>query len=981
MTRLPFARPRHTLRLAALAVALLTACAAARAQSAIWGIYGTINNALTGERLVGARATLMRPDSTVVATDTTQNGRNAYDRDRVFIFLRPPKEGGRYLVRVEADHFETAYYPISVPRFTARRMLHFVGDFKLRRRMEHTLGTATVRATRVKFYHRGDTLVYNADAFNLAEGSMLDALIRQLPGAELKDDGRILVNGKQIETLTLNGEDFFKGNNSVLLENLPAYTVKNIKVYDKGGRLSQFAGRRMGDETYNMDVVLKKEYAIGYLGNAEAGGGSKERWLARAFALRFTPQSRLTLYGNGNNLNDNRKPGENTNWTMDKMPRGLLTTRRAGLDYMVNDRRKRWQLSGNVNTQHTDADNRSTTATENYMTAGSAFAHSASVARSHDVSLATSHEWTFQMGEHAQTTLKPTLNYSRGRSWSDYTAAALAQEPSAWGPRALTDSLRRPSLGALAQWVSNRTLRSSLGESRNLSGGLEAETFFKMPDVLDMVQAAASINFGHADADDYSNRLTDYPRGDAQPADYRRLWQRTHPNRYLNYTARAEYDLILPINMIVSLGYEWQQTFSRNFRDIFRLDSLEGWGLGAEHALGAHPADAALLQTVADTWNSYRYRSNIATHRPTIGVNWEDTGQHEGRSWLVRLAVPVEVQTARLHWLRAEQRGLKRRNAVFPEPTLKLKYEWDEERRGLDLDYALSSSLPELARLIELPSTLDPVNLSTGNNALRNSHRHALTLRYHFNNVAAQRNFSAQLYAQLTDGQTVSSYLYNPQDGSYRFRPVSVDGVKLLSADLNGELPLTRNKQLTLASQTYGQFFAQPTLTGTVGTDDAPQKSKGRSYWVTEDVRLKWSRKGFRAELSGYLSWNRVHTGHAAAARSDVYDYHYGIDVQAPLPWGIVLKTDLKMYGRSGYAVSSLNDDNLVWNLRAQKTIAPIGLTLAVDAFDVLGRLRNVQQVLRPDSHSETRYNATPRYVMGHAIYRFHIKPRHAAAQ
>lgn len=85
------------------------------------------------------------------------------------------------------------------------------------------------------------------------------------------------------------------------------------------------------------------------------------------------------------------------------------------------------------------------------------------------------------------------------------------------------------------------------------------------------------------------------------------------------------------------------------------------------------------------------------------------------------------------------------------------------------------------------------------------------------------------------------------------------------------------------------------------------------------------------------------------------------------------------MYGRSGYAVSSLNDDNLVWNLRAQKNFASIGLTLAVDAFDVLGRLRNVQQVLRPDSHSETRYNATPRYVMGHLIYRFHIKPRHEA--
>lgn len=60
----------------------------------------------------------------------------------------------------------------------------------------------------MKFYTRKDTLVFNADAFQLAEGSMLDALIRQLPGVELKDDGRIYVNGKYVESLLLNGEDF-----------------------------------------------------------------------------------------------------------------------------------------------------------------------------------------------------------------------------------------------------------------------------------------------------------------------------------------------------------------------------------------------------------------------------------------------------------------------------------------------------------------------------------------------------------------------------------------------------------------------------------------------------------------------------------------------------------------------------------------------------------------------------------------------------
>lgn len=42
---------------------------------------------------------------------------------------------------------------------------------------------------------KGDTLVYDANAFQLAEGSMLDELIRQLPGVRLESGGRITLTG------------------------------------------------------------------------------------------------------------------------------------------------------------------------------------------------------------------------------------------------------------------------------------------------------------------------------------------------------------------------------------------------------------------------------------------------------------------------------------------------------------------------------------------------------------------------------------------------------------------------------------------------------------------------------------------------------------------------------------------------------------------------------------------------------------------
>lgn len=95
------------------------------------------------------------------------------------------------------------------------------------------MGEATVTATRLKMYYKGDTLVYDALAFKLPEGSMLDDMIRQMPGVTMNDGGEIFINGRKVDELLLGSRSFMGGNSKVLLENLPYYTVKNVKVYEK----------------------------------------------------------------------------------------------------------------------------------------------------------------------------------------------------------------------------------------------------------------------------------------------------------------------------------------------------------------------------------------------------------------------------------------------------------------------------------------------------------------------------------------------------------------------------------------------------------------------------------------------------------------------------------------------------------------------------------------------------------------------------
>lgn len=228
--------------------------------------------------------------------------------------IKIPRLVGKYILRVSMVGYETTYADLLINKIHERAWKIDTQPIYISRVKSVHLDDVVVKATKVKFYHKGDTLVYNADAFQLAEGSMLDALIRQLPGAELRKDGQIYVNGKFVDNLLLNGKDFFRGDNTVMLENLPNYMVSSINVYDKLGKNSKFAGYEMADDKqYVMDVKLKKQYSIGWTGNVEGGGGTKERYLGRFFAMRFTDHSRLAIYGNANNLNDSRKPGENDN--------------------------------------------------------------------------------------------------------------------------------------------------------------------------------------------------------------------------------------------------------------------------------------------------------------------------------------------------------------------------------------------------------------------------------------------------------------------------------------------------------------------------------------------------------------------------------------------------------------------------------------------------------------------------------------------
>ena len=164
-------------------------------------VNGSILDAFLKTPLPEARVTVMTEDSTVVKDSIIigiikdKNGKVVHTQFNVML-----PRGAKYIVRGSLRGYEDAYAMVD---------LHVEGEgiytidhgLQLRKIREVFLDDVVVKATKVKMYYKGDTLVYNADAFKLPDGSMLNDIIRQMPGVTMNDKGEIFVNGRKVDEL------------------------------------------------------------------------------------------------------------------------------------------------------------------------------------------------------------------------------------------------------------------------------------------------------------------------------------------------------------------------------------------------------------------------------------------------------------------------------------------------------------------------------------------------------------------------------------------------------------------------------------------------------------------------------------------------------------------------------------------------------------------------------------------------------------
>lgn len=186
-------------------------------------------------------------------------------------FLVPDLDTGRYIIMVTHPYFADIFENATLTANTTAdlKTIHMLSKIKL---MEEVI----VKGNR-SIFMSGDTTVFTADSFKVAEGANVEELLKRLPGFQVDKDGKITALGKKVERVLVDGEEFFGSDPGIATKNLRADNIKEVQVYEGKSDQAAFTGIDDGKSKQTLNLKLKEDKKKGYFGKIELGGGLKDR--------------------------------------------------------------------------------------------------------------------------------------------------------------------------------------------------------------------------------------------------------------------------------------------------------------------------------------------------------------------------------------------------------------------------------------------------------------------------------------------------------------------------------------------------------------------------------------------------------------------------------------------------------------------------------------------------------------------------------
>lgn len=776
---------------------------------------------------------------------------------------------------------------------------------------------------------KSDTLEFNASSFKVRPDANVEELLKQLPGVDIDEDGKITVNGKEVNKILVNGKTFFDQDGKVVLQNLPAEIINKVQVTDTKTKKEELSGRKASGNEATLNFTIDEDKNKGIILKLLAGLGTDDRYESSFLFNYFKGSARLSVLGSSNNINsvgfsmneifDNMGTGRNkSTWAsgdgsfgingmrFGASGNGITQSYLGGLSYS-NDFGKDIELSANYYYNQTDTKNNNFTRQENLLPNHIYTTESTGKTRNESFNHNLNANIEMKVDKSSRLSFEPKYNYSKTKSSNVFDKFSVDEG----------DVLLNESEG--------ETEREALNQ--NFSNTINYFKSFQNKTSLDFEFSNESKR---VKSDDFDLSETFFHQG-GDPADLRNRWSR-NLDKNDRYKLELEYEISLTDSLHLGFGVNYEKRDIDKLTESYDFDPVSGSYLIFNDA---HSSDVTSRFHQTYPFASFRLQKkkfNFSLNTGLALLEQRNEGFYMGQNYELK------------------------QDKTAPNIQFNGNYRFSQNS-SLYVNYSYSTNFASAEQLLPIENISNPLVTYQGNPNLKPTRSH--TFYGGYNSFNFQSKFNVNLYVGGTyyDNQVV---MYRTVDENFKtfstYENVSGNYSFWSGMHFNKSLNKAQNKWRLSAGPSFSMGHNQGFVDG--------MKYDADNYNLRFRVGANYEYDKLLFINPSYnISYQFTDYKNYRIDRSETVTHTFRLETTNYWPKNFVFGNDFS-YNYNSKIADGFKKDYFIWNTSLAYNFYRDQFTFKVKVYDLLGENTGDKRTISATAITDVQNDVLKRYVM-----------------
>jgi hypothetical protein len=780
-----------------------------------------------------------------------------------------------------------------------------------------------------------DTLEFNVSSFKVRPDANVQTLLKQLPGVEIDSDGKITVNGKEVNQILVNGKPFFDKDGKIALQNLPSDIIKKVQVTDTKTKTEEKTGAAASSNNASINLTIDEDKHKGLFGKFMGGLGSDSRYESSALLNYFKNKRKISVLASSNNINsigfsmdevfDNMGGGRNNNVWMNSngtfgingrqygSGNGITRSDLVGINYS-DEWRKNLDASLSYFYSAANTKNDNTTNQINFLPSGDFLTRSSSNSDEDRYTHNIASVFEFKIDSTASIIIEP--NFTKANSKKGVVSEQFSFDPQ--------DALLNSS-------TSDNFYENDLNGFNNTLSF--TKSFKKKGKYLSVVFRNENTDNTN---DDYIKSKTVFNQ-DATPDDIRNQFNETKNIRN-NYNSKIEFTQPVTDSLKLKLGVDYKFDQKKDNRDSFDFDdNNQSYSIANDQLTNVFSSvENAVTPSAGIIINKKKVNFNL--NLGTTIIDFDNNGDY------------LNVNTV-----------LNKKYAL-PYATANGSYAFTKSK-NLWVNYNYTYSVPTAKQVLPIEDLADPLNTYIGNPDLDLNKNHGLYLSFRDFDYATRSGYGVYTGGNFYDNQIVASVSYDDN----RKRTTTYDNV---TGTYNSWLGFYWNKTIKKEAHTFKyELRLNNNFNYSKGFTDL-ELYTAKSYVLSPRLNFTYDYGELLTLNPSYnYSYNKTSYTNYNVDQADYFTHKLNLQVTNYWPKNWTFGNDFG-YTYNSNISSGFKKDFFLWNTSLSYSFFDKKFMAKAKVYDLLNQNQSAIRTITPTTIRDEENTVLKRYIMFSLTYK-----------